>query len=98
MRARPSKRTTRVGSFGSVLATAGRTESRRTSGRQDCPAAQSPWNAPLSFGHPIVMRPLKGQPGEGSGELHIVGNVMPKFRATWNNTVQYKRAHDVRPH
>jgi len=55
------------------------------------PAAQSPWNAPLSWGHPIVMRPLKGQSGEGSGELHVVGNVMPKFRATWNNTVQYKR-------
>jgi TonB-linked SusC/RagA family outer membrane protein len=54
-------------------------------------AAQSPWNVPLSFGHPIVMRPLRGLPGEGSGELHIIGNVMPKFRATWNNTVSYKR-------
>jgi TonB-linked SusC/RagA family outer membrane protein len=55
------------------------------------PASQSPWNAPLSFGHPIVMRPLRGQSGEGSAELHIVGNVMPKFRMTWNNTIQYKR-------
>ena len=55
------------------------------------PAAQSPWNQPLSFGHPIVMRPLKGQVGEGSGELHIVGNTMPDFRMTWNNTIQYKR-------
>lgn len=54
-------------------------------------AAQSPWNQPLSFGHPIVMRPLKGQAGEGSGELHIVGNTMPDFRMTWNNTIQYKR-------
>jgi TonB-linked SusC/RagA family outer membrane protein len=55
------------------------------------PASQSPWNAPLSWGHPIVMRPLRGQPGEGSAELHIVGNVMPDFRLTWNNTIQYKR-------
>jgi hypothetical protein len=54
-------------------------------------SAQSPWNQPLSFGHPIVMRPLKGQAGEGSGELHIVGNTMPDFRMTWNNTIQYKR-------
>jgi len=37
------------------------------------------------------MRPLKGQSGEGSGELHVVGNVMPKFRGTWNNTINYKR-------
>jgi len=51
----------------------------------------SPWNTPLSWGHPIVMRPIKGQQGEGSGELHILGNTMPKFRATWNNTMQYKR-------
>jgi TonB-linked SusC/RagA family outer membrane protein len=55
------------------------------------PAALSPWNQPLSFGHPIVMRPLRGQQGEGSGELHIVGNVMPDFRLTWNNTISYKR-------
>ena len=34
---------------------------------------------------------MRGLPGEGSGELHILGNVMPKFRATWNNTVTYKR-------
>ncbi len=54
-------------------------------------AAQSPWNTPLSWGHPIVMRPLKGQSGEGSAELHIVGNVMPKFRSTFNSTMQYKR-------
>lgn len=54
-------------------------------------SAQSPWNQPLSWGHPIVMRPLAGQQGEGSGELHIVGNTMPDFRMTWNNTIQYKR-------
>jgi len=54
-------------------------------------AANSPWNVPLSWGHPIVMRPLRGQLGEGSGELHIVGNTMPDFRATFNNTIQYKR-------
>ena len=55
------------------------------------PAAQSPWNFPLYFGHPIVVRPLKGQPGEGVGALHILGNTLPAFRLTWNNTLQYKR-------
>ncbi len=55
------------------------------------PAASSPWNFPLNFGHPIVARPLKGQPGEGVGELHILGNTLPDFRLTWNNTIQYKR-------
>lgn len=54
-------------------------------------SANSPWNFPLMFGHPIVARPLKGQPGEGVGELHILGNTLPDFRLTWNSTVQYKR-------
>ena len=65
------------------------------------PAAQSPWNVPLYFGMPIVDRPLRGQscsataplscPGETNGALHILGNTLPDFRLTWNNTVQYKR-------
>src|SRR5512143_2027847 len=55
------------------------------------PAAQSPWNVPLYFGHPIVDRPLAGQPGEGGPVLHILGNTLPAFRMTWNNTMQYKR-------
>src|SRR5262249_3675644 len=70
------------------------------------PAAQSPWNVPLYFGMPIVDRPLRGQactfvgapatgpvscPGEGVGALDIIGNPLPDFRLTWNNTVQYKR-------
>jgi Outer membrane cobalamin receptor protein len=65
------------------------------------PAAQSPWNVPLYFGMPIVDRPLRGQacsesnptscPGEGVGALHILGNTLPDFRLTWNNTIQYKR-------
>ena len=65
------------------------------------PAAQSPWNVPLYFGMPIVDRPLKGTscsavaplscPGEGSGANHIVGNTLPAFRLTWNNTITYKR-------
>ena len=54
-------------------------------------AAQSPWNFPLYFGHPIVQRPLAGQPGEGTGDLHIIGNTLPAFRLTWNNTIQFKR-------
>lgn len=55
------------------------------------PAANSPWNFPLYFGHPIVMRPLAGEPGEGVGQLHILGNTLPAFRLTWNNTIQFKR-------
>ena len=51
----------------------------------------SPWNYPLYFGMPIVDRPLRGQPGEGIGTLHILGNTLPDFRLTFNNTIQYKR-------
>jgi len=54
-------------------------------------SAQSPWNYPLYFGHPIVDRPLRGQPGEGTGSNNILGNVFPDFRFTWNNTITYKR-------
>ncbi|MEO9036700.1 MAG: SusC/RagA family TonB-linked outer membrane protein [Gemmatimonadaceae bacterium] len=53
--------------------------------------ANSPWNYPLWFGMPIVDRPLKGQPGEGIGTLHILGNALPGFRSSFNNTIQYKR-------
>jgi hypothetical protein len=66
------------------------------------PAAQSPWNVPIYFGMPIVDRPLKGTAcsatapnapctGEGVGALHIIGNSLPDFRLTWNNTLTYKR-------
>ena len=55
------------------------------------PAAQSPWNFPLQFGHPIVDRPLKGEKGEGVGINHIIGNTLPKFRFALNNTVTYKK-------
>jgi TonB-linked SusC/RagA family outer membrane protein len=55
------------------------------------PAAQSPWNYPLYFGHPIVDRPLRGEPGEGIGKLHILGNTLPDFRLTFTNNVTYKR-------
>lgn len=54
-------------------------------------AAQSPWNYPLQWGHPIIDRPLRGQPGEGTGILQVLGNVMPDFRLTYSNNVQYKR-------
>jgi TonB-linked SusC/RagA family outer membrane protein len=53
--------------------------------------AGSPWNYPLYFGHPIVDRPLRGQPGEGLGIQHILGNVLPNFRMTFSNNIQYKR-------
>jgi len=54
-------------------------------------AANSPWNYPLQFGHPIIDRPLKGQVGEGQGALHILGNTLPNFRTGVNSTVTYKR-------
>jgi TonB-linked SusC/RagA family outer membrane protein len=55
------------------------------------PASQSPWNFPLSWGHPIVDRPLRGEPGEGVGINQILGNVFPDFRAGFSNNVQYRR-------
>jgi TonB-dependent SusC/RagA subfamily outer membrane receptor len=55
------------------------------------PAAQSPWNFPLYFGHPILDRPLAGEAGEGSGVEQILGNMMPDFRMSLSNTFQYKR-------
>jgi TonB-linked SusC/RagA family outer membrane protein len=54
-------------------------------------AANSPWNYPLNFGHPIVDRPLRGQPGEGVGVNHILGNTLPDFRITYGNNFQYKK-------
>jgi TonB-dependent SusC/RagA subfamily outer membrane receptor len=55
------------------------------------PAAQSPWNYPLTFGHPIVDRPLRGEPNEGSGTRQILGNTLPDFRLGLNSTVTYKK-------
>jgi TonB-linked SusC/RagA family outer membrane protein len=55
------------------------------------PAANSPWNVPLFYGHPIVDRPLKGEPGERIGITQIIGNTMPDFRFGWSNNLQYKK-------
>jgi len=55
------------------------------------PKAQSPWATELWFGHPIVDRPLAGQPGEGVGIDQIIGNVFPDYRFTFSNDIQYKR-------
>jgi TonB-linked SusC/RagA family outer membrane protein len=55
------------------------------------PAALSPWNYPLAFGHPIIDRPLRGEKGEGIGALHILGNTLPDFRMGFNSTLTYKR-------
>ena len=55
------------------------------------PAAASPWNYPLQFGHPIIDRPLKGEKGEGVGIAHIIGNTLPNFRFGFNNTITYKK-------
>ena len=54
-------------------------------------AANSPWNYPLQFGHPIIDRPLKGEKGEGVGINHIIGNTLPAFRFGFNNTITYKK-------
>jgi TonB-linked SusC/RagA family outer membrane protein len=55
--------------------------------------ADSPFGngIPLYWGMPIVDRPLRGQPGEGTGISHILGNVFPDFRYTISNNVTYKR-------
>jgi TonB-linked SusC/RagA family outer membrane protein len=57
------------------------------------PGAQSPFgnNVPLYFGHPIVDRPLRGEPGEGVGINQIIGNSLPDFRFTYSNNLTYKR-------
>lgn len=57
----------------------------------DLPASQSPWGVALSWGHPIVDRPLAGQPGQGVGINQIIGNTLPDFRFTFSNDFQYKR-------
>jgi TonB-linked SusC/RagA family outer membrane protein len=54
-------------------------------------AADSPWGVPLSWGHPIVDRPLKGQSGEGVGINTVQGNALPDFRFSIGNDFQYKR-------
>ncbi len=54
-------------------------------------AANSPWNYPLYFGHPIIDRPLKGEVGEGTGRQHILGNTLPSYRLSYNTTFTYKR-------
>lgn len=58
------------------------------------PGAESPWGdkVPLYFGHPIIDRPLRGEPGEGNGINQIIGNTFPDFRFGFSNTIQYKRA------
>ena len=55
------------------------------------PAANSPWNYPLYWGHAIIERPLAGEVGEQAGVKHILGNVLPSFRSTYNTTLTYKR-------
>jgi TonB-linked SusC/RagA family outer membrane protein len=54
-------------------------------------AANSPWNYPLQFGHPIIDRPLRGEKGEGTGNTSIIGNTLPSFRFALNNTITYKK-------
>jgi TonB-linked SusC/RagA family outer membrane protein len=54
-------------------------------------AADSPWNYPLYFGHPIIDRPLRGEANEGVGKNHIIGNTLPDFRITYGNNIQYKK-------
>jgi len=55
------------------------------------PAANSPWNYPLSFGHPIVDRPLRGETNEGKGTLQVLGNTLPDFRLGFNTTATYRK-------
>lgn len=55
--------------------------------------ADSPFGngMPLYWGMPIIDRPLRGQPGEGTGINQILGNVFPDFRWTYSNNLSYKR-------
>jgi len=55
------------------------------------PAAQSPWNYALAWGHPIIDRPLRGEPGAGVGTNQIIGNTLPDFRMSFSNDFQWKR-------
>ncbi len=55
------------------------------------PASESPWNYALAWGHPIVDRPLRGEPNEGVGISQIIGNVFPDYRFTFTNDIQWKR-------
>ena len=55
------------------------------------PAAGSPWNTPLFFGHPIIDRPLRGEPGETQGKLQVIGNTLPDFRMGLTSNITYKR-------
>ncbi|MDQ8165638.1 MAG: SusC/RagA family TonB-linked outer membrane protein [Gemmatimonadota bacterium] len=55
------------------------------------PAADSPWNYALHWGHPIIDRPLRGEKGERLGNLHILGKTLPDFRLSYSTTLTYKR-------
>jgi TonB-linked SusC/RagA family outer membrane protein len=55
------------------------------------PAAESPWGIVLYWGHPIVDRPLAGQPGQGVGINQIIGNTLPDFRFSFSNDFQWKK-------
>lgn len=55
------------------------------------PAGSSPWNYALAWGHPIVDRPLAGEPGQGVGINQIIGNVFPDYRMSMTNDFQWKR-------
>ena len=55
------------------------------------PAALSPWNYTLYWGHPIIDRPLRGEKGEGLGNQHILGKTLPDFRMSYSTTLTYKR-------
>jgi hypothetical protein len=55
------------------------------------PAANSPWNVPLYWGHPIIDRPLAGEVGETIGKKHILGSALPSFRMSYNTTLTYKK-------
>jgi len=54
-------------------------------------AADSPWGVDLTWGHPIVDRPLAGSPGQGVGLNTVLGSALPKFRFTLSNDMSYKR-------
>jgi hypothetical protein len=54
-------------------------------------AADSPWDFPLQFGHPIIDRPLRDSANARVGKNRIIGNSLPSFRFALNNTITYKK-------
>ena len=50
------------------------------------PATWAPWGAPLTYGHPIVLRE-----NSGGGIVAPIGNALPDYRWAFSTNIQWKR-------